>query len=311
MYYFTVINFTNLILLMKKLFYFIAVASTALFTSCGNDDAAPTAVQVAPTAITLSSNVNTIDLGAGSFTFTVLNQDGVNIANDAIITVNSAPISGVTWTSTSVGTFIVKATYNNVSSNTINVTVTQPEVPQAENIFTVNNIEFATTRSILMYHGTDENNLNRWVAVALKSEDDSASENQVFISFTNVQPAGQDEIAFPTVANMSLGSQQPATVDAGVLFDFDNQLNTIDELQMANLNLISFTAPQHNNDTESWRFTYEIKLNDGTFVRGNYHGDYAFTNQSSSHDRRANTSKKVTKLSSTQIQRNIARALNK
>jgi methionine-rich copper-binding protein CopC len=298
---------------MKKLFCFLAVASTSLFTSCGDDDANTTPPPVVPTTITLSANVNTLDLGAGSFTFTVLNQAGVNVANDAVITVNSAPISGVTWTPTAAGTFTVKATYNNVSSNTINVTVTEPEVPQTENTFTVNNIEFTTSNSYLMYLGTDENNVNQWVAAALKGafDPETPAENMAMILFTNSQPAGQDEIVFPTVANMNLGAQQPATLEAYVSFDFDNELNTEDQLQTLNLKISSINVPQQEGDAQNWRYTYKMKLNDGTLVRGNYNGDWAFINGSSSNGRRANASKTITKLSTAQIQRNIARALNK
>ncbi|MFL9844892.1 hypothetical protein [Flavobacterium rhizosphaerae] len=104
---------------MKKLFCFLAVAGTALFTSCSNDDDSGSNKE---TAIVLTADAQTVTVGE-TFTFTVKNNLDENVTSDATIYVNNVAQSGNTFEATQVGSFTVHATKDDLTSNDITVVV--------------------------------------------------------------------------------------------------------------------------------------------------------------------------------------------
>lgn len=115
---------------MKKLFCFLAVASTALFTSCSDDDSGdnntnPPVEEV--TGITLTANSATGVVG-DQFTFTVKNNLNANVTSASTIYVNDAAITGSTYTATTVGTYTVHAVNGDFTSPDVTITVTEETI---------------------------------------------------------------------------------------------------------------------------------------------------------------------------------------
>ena len=121
---------------MKKLFLFLAVASTTMFVSCSDDDSKKNDPDAA-TSIVLASNLATIELGQ-SVTFTVTDSNAEVVTSESTILVNNVEIDGTTFTPDEVGTYTIKANYKNTNSvtlmsNEITVVVTEP-IPAATSI---------------------------------------------------------------------------------------------------------------------------------------------------------------------------------
>jgi len=143
---------------MKKLFLFLAVASTSMFVSCSKDDEPnPTPAPVA-TAIVLTSNHATIELGQ-SVTLKVMNDLALDVTNMSTFTANDAAISGATFTPTAAGTFAVKATNGSLLSNTVTITVTEP----APGKFTYNGEEYDLDNMVLVAHGDADAGMTTFV----------------------------------------------------------------------------------------------------------------------------------------------------
>lgn len=106
---------------MKKLFCFLAVAGTALFTSCSSDDDNGGSNV---TGITISSNASTVALGE-TFTFTVMNNLNQDVTSSSTIYVNNVEQDDNTFEATQTGTYTVKAMNGNLTSPEITVVVTE------------------------------------------------------------------------------------------------------------------------------------------------------------------------------------------
>lgn len=134
---------------MKKLFLFLAMAGTAFFTSCSDDDQPTPTPEPVATAIVLTANVTTIDLGE-AVTLTVMNDLAQNVTSTSTFTANNTAISGATFTPTAAGTFTLKATNGTLVSN--NVVITVNPVAELNSIF-VNNTNNTVTNSATVFWG--------------------------------------------------------------------------------------------------------------------------------------------------------------
>ena len=253
---------------MKKIFLFLAVAGT-FFTSCSSDDDSNGVTPVTPgaTAITLTSNVATVVLG-GSFTFTVTDNLGTNVTTTSQYKVNDVAITSNVYTPNAPGTYNVKATNGALTSAVVTVTVTAPL-----NSFVYNGTAHATGKSLLVYLGTDENNVNTWVAAAY----DETTEDEVDVYFTNAQ-VDDELIDFPTAGSLVYGATVPGTVAAGVYYNTDQELDTEDNIAALVLNIASLNVPAVAGDPQNWAYTYDLRLNDGKRVTGNFSGNWQFVN---------------------------------
>lgn len=303
---------------MKKLFCFVAVAATAFLSSCNNDDNSntnsgnttppPPTEENPVTSIVLSSDAATIELGAGSFTFNVASQAGNNLTAGSAITINNAAIQGNVFTPTEAGTFIVKATYQELTSNTVTVTVTSPE---PDNMFKINNGEpVITNSSNLIYAGTQQN-INIWGVIVRDGEPgtdiDTEPANYGVIIFTTLQPEGQTELAYPSPGNITYTGGVPGTLQAQFKTSGDNatEIYSLDTTTALNINLMDL-----NTTASTWKFEYNLELQDGTKVNGYFNGNYSYIDDSSSElDRKSNT--KLKRLSPAKIKENIANMLKR
>lgn len=112
---------------MKKIFLFLAVASTTMFVSCSDDDENSTDKNAA-TSIVLAANVASIEVGQ-SVTFTVTDNNALVVTGSSTILANNVEINGATFTPTAAGSYAVKAVHTNsndvvLESNTVTITVT-------------------------------------------------------------------------------------------------------------------------------------------------------------------------------------------
>lgn len=109
---------------MKKLFLFLAMASTTMFVSCGSDDS--DGGSSGATSITLSSNLTTIGVGQ-SVTFTVTDNLENNVTSTSTFTANGVELDDNTFTPTTEGAYTIVATNGDLTSQIV-ITVTGPVV---------------------------------------------------------------------------------------------------------------------------------------------------------------------------------------
>jgi hypothetical protein len=101
------------------------------------------------TSITITASTNSFELG-GSVTFTVKGNDGADITSNATILVNNSSIQGATYTPTATGTFQIKATYQTLTSSTINIEVTPPVITALRVESAVNTIKVGDTAEFIV-----------------------------------------------------------------------------------------------------------------------------------------------------------------
>ncbi len=148
---------------MKKIFLFLAVASTTMFVSCSKDDDSKANDPNAATAIVLAANVTTITLGE-SVTFTVTDNNAKLVTATSKISANNVEITGATFTPDAVGTFVMTATHKNtngvvISSNEVTVTVNAVVVGPTANSILINGTNHPINTSVLIFWGGyDANN---------------------------------------------------------------------------------------------------------------------------------------------------------
>ena len=150
---------------MKKLFLFLAVASTSMFVSCSDDDSKGDGGggSTAATSIVLAANVTAVEVGQ-PVVFTVTDNNAKVVTSTSTILVNNVEITGSTFTPTEAGSFAIKATHKNskdvvLESNTVTVTVTAPVTVEPNSMF-FNNENYPVNTSVLIFWGgwaADEN----------------------------------------------------------------------------------------------------------------------------------------------------------
>ena len=203
---------------MKKLFLFLAVASTTMFVSCSSDDDSNGGGSGDPVAssIVLAANVTSIELGQ-SVTFTVTDNLANVVTSSSTFTANDVAISSATFMPTEAGTFAVKASYTNsaddvLESNTVTITVTEPVTTAGK--FTYEGTDYALDNMGFAVHGSGGNITvlnfaeegqpeeygSLWVGYAYSGDDAQTSLNYYSYYFTlpaTVVDGTVTEINFP------------------------------------------------------------------------------------------------------------------
>lgn len=141
---------------MKKLFLFLAVASTTMFVSCSDDDSKKEGGEPAATSIVLAANVTAVEVGQ-PVVFTVTDNNAKVVTSTSTILANNVEITGATFTATEAGTYAIKATHKNskdvvLESNTVTVTVTAPVTVEPNSMF-FNDQNYPVNTSILVFWG--------------------------------------------------------------------------------------------------------------------------------------------------------------
>ena len=107
---------------MKKILLLVAFISTLILTSCSSDGGSE------PTTVTINSDFTSRYVNE-VITFTATDGSGNNVTANATFQVNNNAINGNTYTSPTVGTFTVKATYNGATSQNLTVSFTAVPIP--------------------------------------------------------------------------------------------------------------------------------------------------------------------------------------
>jgi hypothetical protein len=142
---------------MKKLFLFLAMASTTMFVSCGSDDNSNTStppIEEQPTAITLTASASTVQVGT-AVTFTVKNNlvPVVDVTSSSTFTANNVAFNGPTFTPTEAGTFNIVAKNGTLTSTAFVLTVTAPPV-EAKGKYTFSGVDYDVNNMFFRVHGS-------------------------------------------------------------------------------------------------------------------------------------------------------------
>lgn len=229
---------------MKRLFFFLTVASTATFVSCGSDDSDGTAVPVA-SSIILASNVTTIDVGQ-SVTFTVTDDLANVVTESSEFFANDVAIEGATWTPTAAGTFTIHATHTNgddevLISNDVVVVVSQ-------NYINYNNAITETTAGDMYFWGvyyTDASQtslVSLWSVIAHDGDLGTggvAPGNIAFVDFWMPYTEGQD-LELPTAGIYTWAAPFPPA--AFVELTLDGTAVEITDFNAVSVNLTELTS---------------------------------------------------------------------
>lgn len=205
---------------MKKIFLFLAVASTAVFTSCSSDDDSKTTTDPnAATSIVLAANVTTIELGE-SVTFTVTDNNAKVVTGSSTISANNVEISGATFTPDAVGSFVMTATHKNtnglvISSNSVTVTVTAPVVGPAANSILINGTNHPINTSILIF----------WGGYDANNPDNPTTATHGMFSYVMTDDTTGEVIYDTTTANNYLDAEMIVPLNAEGAVDFPTPAN--------------------------------------------------------------------------------------
>lgn len=281
---------------MKKLFLFLAVASTSMFVSCSDDDSkGDGGGSTAATSIVLAANVTAVEVGQ-PVVFTVTDNNAKVVTSTSTILVNNVEITGSTFTPTEAGSFAIKATHKNskdvvLESNTVTVTVTEPAV--ADDSFVVNGVNYETPTALYQYLGIFELSTDNYVIGYAFNPFEEVEEAGSFTYPTDlyiysiypISPSGTDPetgdptftIEGPTTGNFNFANPPVASS----VFDFQYAINNeavlptvaADRLAMiTNVNL-NVTSLDLVSDVTNLEATYSISLTDGTMIEGEYSGE--------------------------------------
>ena len=105
----------------------------SLFTGCSSDEPA-NAPELSVTSITLESSSNVSDVNS-VVTFTVTGNDGVDYTADSTITMaDGTALSGNSYSTAAEGAFVFTATYNSLTSNDKQITVSDTVIKFQKNV---------------------------------------------------------------------------------------------------------------------------------------------------------------------------------
>ena len=107
---------------MKKILLLVAFISTLILTSCSSDGGSE------PTTVTINSDFTSRYVNE-VITFTATDGGGNNVTANAVFHVNNTAITGNTYTSATVGSFTVKATYNGATSQNLTISFSAVPIP--------------------------------------------------------------------------------------------------------------------------------------------------------------------------------------
>ena len=113
-----------------KLFNFITLLATVFIMSCSSSEGdsgdsggnGSGEEETPPTSITLTSDKSVFDIG-GTVNFTVITNQNKNVTSEATIKVDGTAITGSTYTPATHGVFKISATFSNLTSNELSITV--------------------------------------------------------------------------------------------------------------------------------------------------------------------------------------------
>ena len=204
---------------MKKIFLFLAVASTAVFTSCSSDDNSDGGGAVAATTIVLASNVTAIEVGQ-SATFTVTDNLNNIVTGSSTLMANDVALTSATFTPTTAGTFEVKATYKNsknviLTSNPITIVVTAVPTGAEANSILVNGTNHAINTSVLIFWGGYD---------SVNPENPTTATHGLF-SYVMTDDTTGEVIYDPTTANNYLDAEMIVPLNAEGQVDFPTPAN--------------------------------------------------------------------------------------
>jgi len=140
---------------MKKLFLFLAMASTTMFVSCGSDDNG--GGTPAATSIVLTASATTIDLGQ-PVTLTVKDNNGTDVTARATFFDGTTAVTSP-YTPTTAGSHSLTAKFDNLTSPAVVVTVNA--VATANSIF-INGANNTISNSVLALWGQNEDGTLLW-----------------------------------------------------------------------------------------------------------------------------------------------------
>lgn len=203
---------------MKKIFLFLAVASTTFLASCNSDDdngaTIPGEGIPGATSIVLTSDVATVEVG-GEFTFTVTDNLGANVTSTSTVLVNDVAIEGNVFTPTEAGTFAVKAQNGTLESAVVTVTVTETPTPLNKVVYGDEQADVAN--SFLVFWGgynEDENaeiaTHGLWSVVVIDNDDPETAATYVDVEFIN--PLVNGSVEFLDASNATFNQIYEATL---------------------------------------------------------------------------------------------------
>lgn len=135
---------------MKKILLVIAFLSTSIYTSCSSDENGGSSTTVTISSDYASRYVNEL------ITFTATDGDGNNVTSEAVFYVNNTAIIGNTYTSSVIGSFAVKATFNGVTSSNLNVSFTAAPI-SLTSITVTSSAQSVETGAILTFTSVGNN----------------------------------------------------------------------------------------------------------------------------------------------------------
>lgn len=138
---------------MKKLNLLFAFLCFGIFISCSNSDSGTDDSGIQ--SISISSDFVNRYTGE-SCTLTVVTNDGTDVSSQAVIIVNNAPIVGNVFTPTMAGSYAVKATFSDQTSQVIFINVTVAPIPLGSITLTSNPLS-AMTGDVLTFAVTGNN----------------------------------------------------------------------------------------------------------------------------------------------------------
>ncbi|WP_432671376.1 hypothetical protein [Flavobacterium sp. SM2513] len=284
---------------MKKLFLFLAVASTSMFVSCSDDDSKDGGETIDPNAATqivLAANVTEIELGE-SVTFTVTDNNADVVTSSSSILVNDVEIDGATFTPDVAGTFTVQANHTNTNdlvleSNEITIVVSEAVVVvTASDSFVIDNVNYETSIAGFGFRGIyNAATAGEYIIVWDFNpyfEDGTEYPNDLYLTMISaITPSGTDpdtgEPTF-TVENPTTGSYTFTTNVPGIddVWIVANNVNILPEdtaeraalIQGVTLDITALTFAENEGDMSNLEATYSISLTDGTVITGEYSGE--------------------------------------
>jgi hypothetical protein len=285
------------IFIMKKIFLFLAIASTTMFVSCSDDDSAAAAA----TSITLTASSTTVTLGQ-SVNLTVADNLGADVTATSTFFNGTASITAA-FTPTAPGTYTLTAKNGTLTSAAVVVTVNV-----AQNTIFANGTSYVTNKSIMSYLGSTPEGNNVFIANTYNEVGDPATyPNDVYVLFTASQEAGSTTLTLPSLRSYAFGLPTAAnvSVDAQVLVNSAEILAPEVTTDITwTLTAISATAT-----AQSWAYNYGIKLANGSYVYGSYSGDFGFDNQAAKGSKSADM--KVVTVTPAELQANLKAVLAK
>lgn len=192
---------------MKKLFLFLAMASTTMFVSCGSDDSDNTTnPPVEATSITVTASATSVELGQ-PITFTVKNNLNADVTSSSTFTANNVAFNGPSFTAAAAGTFTIVAKNGVLTSPAVTVTITEPVAVPGENSIFINGENNAVTNSILVLWSGYNEDPNAEVAThglfsMLTFDNETGAKTGNYIDVEFIVPLdAEGNLVFPTPAN--------------------------------------------------------------------------------------------------------------